>query len=228
MLGVRGRKPAAVVVEPIARALSAMGISPNMITVGATIAACVAALWLIPAGHLFAAAVTIGVLTAVDMVDGTMARMRGGGTVFGAVLDASCDRITDGAIFAAMAWWILHSENYHPRQFIAVMIVLVTSQVISYVKARAEASGIAIVGGLVERPERLIIGLVALGLEGLGVPHVLEVGLWLLAVGSIFTVIQRLVFAHRSPIANQKIKAPAGAKEFPDAYGTRGEKDTHH
>ena len=51
------------------------------------------------------------------------------------------------------------------------------------------------VGGLIERPERLIIGLVGVGLEGFGVPNILAVSLWLLAVGSIFTVGQRLMKA---------------------------------
>lgn len=172
MLGVHGRKPAAVVIEPIARSLVKAGISPNTVTVVGTLGACVAALVLIPTGHLFAAAIIIGLLTAVDMVDGTMARIRGGGTTFGATLDASCDRITDGAVFAAIVWWIVSAQQGERHQLIAALIVLVTSQVISYVKARAEAGGLDIVGGLVERPERLIIGLVGLGLEGLGLPHV--------------------------------------------------------
>lgn len=215
MLGVHGRKPAAVVIEPIARSLVKAGISPNTVTVVGTLGACVAALVLIPTGHLFAAAIIIGLLTAVDMVDGTMARIRGGGTTFGATLDASCDRITDGAVFAAIVWWIVSAQQGERHQLIAALIVLVTSQVISYVKARAEAGGLDIVGGLVERPERLIIGLVGLGLEGLGVPHVLSIALWILAIGSIFTVIQRMVMASKSPHANDKIAAPHGAKEFP-------------
>ena len=186
MLGVHGRKPAAVVIEPIARSLVKAGISPNTVTVVGTLGACVAALILIPTGHLFAAAIIIGLLTAVDMVDGTMARIRGGGTTFGATLDASCDRITDGAVFAAIVWWIVSAQQGERHQLIAALIVLVTSQVISYVKARAEAGGLDIVGGLVERPERLIIGLVGLGLEGLGVPHVLSIALWILAIGSIW------------------------------------------
>lgn len=214
MLGVHGRRPASVVIEPVARGLVSVGITPNMVTVAGTIGAVAAALVLIPAGHLFAAAITIGLLTAVDMVDGTMARLKGGGTVFGATLDASCDRITDGAIFAAIVWWIIGTNPINKPQLAATLIVLVTSQVISYVKARAEAGGLDIVGGLVERPERLIIGLTGLGLEGLGIPHILSIALWILALGSIFTVVQRLAMANSSPAASLRIKAPAGAKEF--------------
>ena len=84
MLSVHGRKPAAVVIEPIARRLSSWGVTPNMVTIAGTVLAIIFALWLIPAGHLFIAAALIGLTVATDMVDGTMARMRGGGTNFGA------------------------------------------------------------------------------------------------------------------------------------------------
>ncbi|MEJ4112413.1 phosphatidylinositol phosphate synthase [Corynebacterium kroppenstedtii] len=215
MLGVHGRKPAAVVIEPVARMLVKAGISPNTVTTLGTLGACAAALYFIPTGHLFAAAIIIGLVTAVDMVDGTMARLCGGGTTFGATLDASCDRITDGAVFAAIVWWIVSAQQGERHQLVAALIVLVTSQVISYVKARAEAGGLEIVGGLVERPERLIIGLTGLGLEGLGVPHVLSIALWVLAVGSAVTVVQRMLMASKSPNANEIVAAPHGANESP-------------
>ncbi|QNH96082.1 phosphatidylinositol phosphate synthase [Corynebacterium anserum] len=214
MLSVHGRKPASVVIEPIARGLSKAGITPNMVTLGGTILAIVFALWLIPSGHHFAAAVLIGLTVATDMVDGTMARMRGGGTRFGATLDATCDRLTDGAVFGALALWFSHPEEPHRILMILSLVILVASQVTSYVKARAEASGIKVVGGLIERPERLIIGLMSLGLDGLGIPYVLAAGLWILVVGSLYTVVERLVIVARSDAASELIEAPAGAREF--------------
>ncbi len=66
-------------------------------------------------------------------------------------------------------------------------------QVISYIKARAEAAGLTANVGLVERAERLIIALVGTGLHGLGVPYAVDVALWLLVAGSVITVVQRLV-----------------------------------
>ena len=214
MLSVHGRKPAAVVIEPIARKLSSWGVTPNMVTVAGTICAIVFAVWLIPTGHHFVAAALIGLTVATDMVDGTMARMRGGGTNFGAVLDATCDRLTDGAIFAGLAVYLVLQEQTQVSLLIATLLILVCSQVTSYVKARAEASEIKVVGGLVERPERLIIGLVAIGLHGLGLPFVLAIGLWILAAGSVYTVVERLVIAARSDNAAGLIAAPAGAREF--------------
>lgn len=237
MLSEYGRKPAAVVVEPVARGLLRMGITPNQMTVTGTVVSIVLALWLIPAGHHFAAAVLLGLTVATDMIDGTMARLRGGGTRFGATLDATCDRLTDGAVFSGLILWIIFDHNgildtgsagfgwdrneyggdilSAPMVLISLCLaILVFSQVTSYVKARAEASDLRIVGGLVERPERLIIGLVSIGLNGLGVPYVLAAGLWLLALGSAYTVVERLLMAARDENAGRSIAAPAGAKEF--------------
>ena len=197
MLSVHGRKPAAVVVEPIAKAFLKLGLTPNVVTVVGAIVTIAISVILIPTGHLFFAAVLSGLFAAFDMLDGTMARLTTGGSNFGATLDASCDRITDGALFAAIAYWMVYVDNAHPINFAACMVVLVSSQVISYVKARGEASGFKMVGGLVERPERLILGLGGVGLEGLGVPYALEVALWLLAVGSAFTIYQRMRQAAR-------------------------------
>ncbi|MGV3208672.1 phosphatidylinositol phosphate synthase [Corynebacterium sp. 11266D000AW] len=195
MLSVHGRKPAAVVVEPVAKAALKVGLTPNAVTaVGAIVTIAISVL-LIPSGHLVWAAVLSGLFAAFDMIDGTMARIRGEGTPFGATLDASCDRVTDGALFAAIIWYLVYTVDAHPSTVAAGLIVLVSSQVISYVKARGEASGLRMVGGLIERPERLIIGLVGVGLEGFGVPNALAIALWILAVGSVFTIYQRLIMA---------------------------------
>lgn len=213
MLSVHGRRPAAVLVEPVARLLNRVGLSPNTVTViGALITSFIAVL-LIPAGHLAWAAILSGIFATFDMIDGTMARMRGGGTKFGATLDATCDRITDGALFAAITWWLVYSYEAHQSLVAASLVVLISSQVISYVKARGEASGFRMVGGLVERPERLIIGLVGVGLQGFGVPYAIDVAIWVLAAGSVYTVVQRLLIASRAPQAEDLTAAPEGAAE---------------
>lgn len=212
MLSVHGRRPAAVIVEPLARALLKTGVSPNTVTVAGAALTIAIAVVLIPTGHLVWAAVLSGLFAAFDMIDGTMARLRGGGTRFGATLDATCDRITDGALFAAITWWLIYSYDAHPSLVVAAFIVLVSSQVISYVKARGEASGFRMVGGLIERPERLIIGLVGVGLQGFGVPYAIDVAIWVLAAGSVITVIQRLMLANRDDRARETIAPPAGAE----------------
>ncbi|WPF65209.1 MULTISPECIES: phosphatidylinositol phosphate synthase [unclassified Corynebacterium] len=213
MLSVYGRRPAAVVVEPVASALLRTGLSPNAITIVGAVLTIAVAVVLIPSGHLVWAAALSGVFAATDMIDGTMARMRGGGTKYGATLDATCDRITDGALFAAIIWWLVYTYDAPQPLVAAALVVLVCSQVISYVKARGEASGFRMVGGLIERPERLIIGLVGIGLQGMGVPYAIDIAIWILAVGSVFTVIQRLRIASQSPLAEELSAPPAGSKE---------------
>ncbi|WP_080794690.1 phosphatidylinositol phosphate synthase [Corynebacterium pacaense] len=223
MLSVHGRKPARVVVEPVARLMIRLGVTPNQLTVVSAVLTIGVAVVFIPTGHLVLAAVLTGLFAAFDMIDGTVARMQGGGTKYGATLDATCDRITDGALFAAITWWLVYTYDAPQPLVAASLVCLVASQVISYVKARGEASGFTMVGGLIERPERLIISLVGLGLTGFGVPYAIDVALWILAVGSLFTVVQRLVMAGRSPMASERIKAPAGAKsDYSDAGDTGG------
>ncbi|WP_394280470.1 phosphatidylinositol phosphate synthase [Corynebacterium sp.] len=210
MLSVHGRKPAAVVVEPIAQGFLRAGLTPNVVTVVGAVVTVAIAVVLIPADHLVWAAILSAIFSAFDMVDGTMARLRGGGTAFGATLDASCDRITDGALFGAITYWLVFVDDAHPSMVAVSLVVVVTSQIISYVKARGEAGGLRMVGGLIERPERLILGLGGLALEGWGVPYAIEVALWVLAVGSVFTVIQRLVMASRDENSAAPVAAPTG------------------
>ena len=69
---------------------------------------------------------------------------------------------------------------------------------VSYIKARAESLGIACSGGLAERSERLIIALTAFGLHGLGVDYAMSIGIWILAIISIFTMAQRMMIVYKA------------------------------
>lgn len=197
---------------PLAKAALRVGLTPDTVTIIGTAGSVLAALILFPAGQLFAGWLVIWFFVLADMLDGAMARERGGGTRFGSVLDATCDRISDGAIFCGLLWWAafrLQSSSL----VVATLICLVTSQVISYIKARAEASGLNGGGGLIERPERLIIVLLGAGLSdlpGYPIPMVLHVAMWLLAVASLVTVAQRLHTVRSSPGAVDVIEQPGG------------------
>ena len=197
---------------PLAKAALRVGLTPDTVTIIGTAGSVLAALILFPAGQLFAGWLVIWFFVLADMLDGAMARERGGGTRFGSVLDATCDRISDGAIFCGLLWWAafgLQSSSL----VVATLICLVTSQVISYIKARAEASGLSGGGGLIERPERLIIVLLGAGLSdlpGYPIPMVLHVAMWLLAVASLVTVGQRLHTVRSSPGAVDLIEQPGG------------------
>jgi len=196
---------------PVAKAALKIGLTPDIVTIIGTAGSVLAALTLFPIGVLWWGSVAVCFFVLADMLDGAMARQRGGGTRFGAVLDATCDRISDGAVFCGLLWWAafgLHSSSL----MVATLICLVTSQVISYIKARAEASGLQGGGGLIERPERLVIVLLGAGLSDFPlfpVPILLPIAMWLLAVTSLVTVGQRLHSVRSSTGAMDKIE-PAG------------------
>lgn len=197
MLNIFARASVSRVTDPIGAALVKAGLTPNAMTLVGTAGAFVCALVFFPGGMLLAGTFTVWGFVMLDLLDGAMARARGS-TPFGAVLDATCDRLVDGALFAAIAWWAFTVDD-NSRTAAAALICLVLAQVTSYVKARAEASGFTTAdGGLVERAERLIIALVGTGIQGLGAPFAVEVSQWLLAVLSVVTLLQRVVGVARS------------------------------
>jgi CDP-diacylglycerol---glycerol-3-phosphate 3-phosphatidyltransferase len=200
--------------KPVAKVALRAGFTPDSITILGTAGTVLSALTLFPVGQLWWGAFAVAFFVLADMLDGAMARERGGGTRFGAVLDATCDRLGDGAVFGGLLWWAafgLHSTSL----VVATLICLVTSQVISYIKARAEASGLSGEGGIIERPERLVIVLVGAGLSGvwfLHVPWLLHVAMWVLAAASLVTVGQRLHAVRTSPGAMEHLEKSAGGQ----------------
>ncbi|MFR9750272.1 phosphatidylinositol phosphate synthase [Nocardia sp. 004] len=228
MLSFFGREVFAKATAPLGRMLVSTGLTPDVMTVLGTTASITAAVTLFPTGHLFWGTMVIWLFVMFDMLDGAMARARGGGTKYGAVLDATCDRLADGAIFGGLAWWAVYQEQHKPL-FVATLIVLVTSQVISYAKARAEASGLSADGGLIERPDRLIIVLVGAGLTGIGgywdiewLTYAVHVAMWLLAVLSMVTVVQRVLAVRNSPGARTVIPAGQPQNSSTGTAGTTG------
>ncbi len=131
-----------------------------------------------------------------DLLDGTLARMsESGGSTWGALLDSTLDRISDAAVIGSVAYFLSRS---HDRLVPVLLVALVAGSLVSYIKARAESLNIKCDGGIAERTERLIIIFVALGLAGLGVPYVLAIGSWFLALISIYTALERLVIVFQA------------------------------
>ncbi len=197
MLNLFARGTVSRVADPLGAVLVRLGLSPNIVTVLGAAGSSIAAVWFFPHGRLFVGTVVVTLFLLFDLLDGAMARAGSRSTPFGAVLDATCDRIADGALFAALAWWALVTEGDRPLGA-GLLVCLVCAQVISYVRARAQANGLRADGGLAERAERFLIVLVGAGLHGLGVPYVLHVAVWALVVLSAITVVQRLHTVYRS------------------------------
>jgi CDP-diacylglycerol--glycerol-3-phosphate 3-phosphatidyltransferase len=197
MLGIRARPQINRVAEPVARRLVAWGVTPDALTIVGTIGVTGGALGFYPRGSFFLGTVVITAFVFSDLLDGTVARVRGTSGPWGAFLDSTLDRIGDGAVFGGLALW--YAGGGHDRTLCAVAIYdLVAGAVTSYAKARAESLGMTCNVGIAERSERLIAILVLTGLSGLFHVGVLrDIGLWGLAVATTITVGQRMVEVRR-------------------------------
>jgi CDP-diacylglycerol--glycerol-3-phosphate 3-phosphatidyltransferase len=206
VLGVSARPVVAKVVAPLVGGLARAGVTPDMVTIAGTFGAVAGAVFLFGTGHLFVGTVVVTFCVLLDLLDGALARARGGGSVFGAVLDSTGDRAADAALFASLAWWFSGGGDNRLLVLLA-LTCLVLGILTSYIKARAEGVGLSCNVGIVERTERLILALVGTGLAGLGVPYALHVTLWVLLGGSAVTVVQRIVAVRRSA-AGAPLPAP--------------------
>jgi len=185
------------IADPLVNRLLAWGVTPNAVTATGTLGVTAAALGFFPRGSFLTGTLIISFFVLTDTLDGAMARKRGTSSRFGAWLDSTCDRLADGAIFGGLLLWFAGDGD--DLVLVALtLFVLVATQLVSYMKARAEGIGLTCDVGIAERPERLIIVLVATGLVGFGVPDVLLDGaLWLLALLTTITLAQRLREVHR-------------------------------
>jgi CDP-diacylglycerol--glycerol-3-phosphate 3-phosphatidyltransferase len=196
VLGVNLRPAVARFWAPVVRGLLRAGVTANAVTLTGTVGAILSAVFLIGTGHLFWGAFAVTVFVLLDMLDGALARARGGGSVFGAVLDSTGERAADAAIFGGLVWWFSGAGDNRLLVLLA-LLCLVLGVLTSYVKARAEGVGLSADVGIVERTERLILVLVGTGFSGLGIPYAVHVALWILLVGSAVTVAQRFAAVHR-------------------------------
>lgn len=189
-------------VNPLARFLLRIGVTPNAVTVAGTVGVLFGASFG-ARGQLIWGTVIVTFFALTDALDGTMARMRGGSSKYGALLDSSMDRIADAAVFGAVVYY-LHTEGNPYGGMIAALVSLAAGQVVSYVKARAQSLGLDADVGIAERLERLLIVGVGGLLGGAGLEWGLPAALWVLAALSIVTVFQRLIHAHRTEPAPVK------------------------
>jgi CDP-diacylglycerol--glycerol-3-phosphate 3-phosphatidyltransferase len=185
------------VVNPTARFLLRIGVTPNAVTIAGTVGVLVGALGFGARGHLITATIVVTLSALTDVLDGTMARMRGGSGRFGGLLDSSMDRVSDGAVFGVVVYYLAGRDDPY-LGVIAALLCLVLGQVVSYVKARAESLGLLADVGIAERTERLVMVGIGGILSGAGLEWGLPAALWVLAVLSIITVWQRLRRAYLS------------------------------
>jgi len=185
---------------PLATFLVRRGVSPDAVTIAGTVIVTTLALTLLPTGHLFLGGVLIGLFALADSLDGVMARTSGRTGPWGAFLDSTLDRISDGAVFVGITlWFVLNpDEPYALWGAVASLACLALGSVVPYARARAEAVGATASVGIAERTDRLVIALTPVGFVSFGLPVIVPVVvLTLLAVASLVTVIQRISTVYR-------------------------------
>lgn len=183
-----GRRPARLI-DPVVRVLVALGVTPLMLTLGGFLGNVVAAA-LVAGGALPAGGVVMLVASALDLFDGAVARATGKASDFGALLDSTFDRLSEAAVLFGVLVYVTGRGDREAA--LLVFVAVVGSIMVSYVRAKAEASGVALTEGLFTRPERVALLAVAL------VTGWLRLGLWLLAVLAMLTALQRLYLTGRA------------------------------
>jgi CDP-diacylglycerol--glycerol-3-phosphate 3-phosphatidyltransferase len=189
------------VVTPFAKLFLRLGISPDAVTLVGTLGVAFGALFFFPRGDLLVGVLFITAFVFSDLVDGTMARMSGQSSKWGAFLDSTLDRLGDAAIFGGLAMYYVGPGDSDALAALA-MYCLVMGSVTSYARARAESLGMEAKGGIAERADRLVAILVMTGLSAIfDLPVLIVVTLGLLAVASTVTVVQRILTVRRQALA---------------------------
>jgi CDP-diacylglycerol--glycerol-3-phosphate 3-phosphatidyltransferase len=181
-------------INPVVKAAVRVGITANAVTIGGGIGTVASALYFYPRGDLFLGTMFISFFALSDLFDGAIARRTGGeGTAWGGFLDSTIDRVTDSAILIGALLYFLGEDK---TVALFVLISLVVSGLIPYIRAKAESMKVECSGGIAERTERLIIALTAIGLYGLGVDVAAIIGFTLLASLGVVTVFQRILIVY--------------------------------
>ncbi|MGH7705643.1 MAG: CDP-alcohol phosphatidyltransferase family protein [Candidatus Dormibacteria bacterium] len=192
--------------QRLARAARLDRLSPNVITL-IGLAMTVVAAALIGLDYLLPAGLVLLLAGSMDILDGAVARVSGRVHRYGAFLDSTADRYGEGAIYLGMLYLFLVRLHQDPQVFL-IVAALLGSLLVSYVRARAQSLGFTCDGGWFARPERVVVTAVFLVLGQL------TIGLWILAILTNLTAIQRIYLVwtqHRSQLHQEQAAAATAA-----------------
>jgi CDP-diacylglycerol--glycerol-3-phosphate 3-phosphatidyltransferase len=176
--------------QRLAQFLARLPITPNQVTVAGTLFTFGAAL-LAGLGQLRAAGIVLAVSGTFDILDGALARATKRSYPYGAFLDSTFDRYSEGAIYVGLAAYFLsRGDSYMRWEVLACMLALAGSFLVSYVRARAQSLGFVCDSGIFARPERVVVTVAGLVI---GLWWVLAVVVVALAVLTNFTAVQRIL-----------------------------------
>lgn len=189
---------------PVAGGLLRLGVSPDAVTLVGTAGVCAGSLVFFPRGQLLIGVLVVTAFVFSDLIDGYMARTSGTSSRWGAFLDSTLDRVGDAAVFGGLVLYFAFRRGDELLAGVA-LYCLVMGSLTSYARARAESLGMQAKVGVAERADRLVAILVMTGLSDLlDLPILLTVTLWVLAVASTVTVVQRMVAVRRQARADQR------------------------
>jgi CDP-diacylglycerol--glycerol-3-phosphate 3-phosphatidyltransferase len=184
--------------EAVGGFLNRLGVTPNVIT-SAGLVGNIAAGVLIAVGYLFWGGLLAMIVGPFDALDGTMARLRGESGKYGAFVDSVTDRCSEIAIYAGLLVYFIQTGTW--QDALLVFFATVGSLMVSYVRARAEALNYSAKIGLLTRAERYIVLIPGIIL------NFPKISLWILAVFTNFTAIQRFIHVrHQAKEMEQKNK----------------------
>jgi len=172
---------------PLARVVGRLGVHPNTLTIlGLLLQVGVAIVFGL--GRITLGGWLLLAVAPMDALDGALARTLGKQSRFGAFLDSTLDRLADAVLILGLTAHYLRQGAY--REIMLLLLSLVAVMMVSYVRARAEAVGFACKVGLLTRLERIVL----IGtLSAAGLP---EVMMWALAILSLLTVLQRILYVY--------------------------------
>ena len=187
------------IAEPVARAVARTGITPNGMTALGLVGNLVAA-WLAAERRWLAAGLVMLVGSGLDLLDGALARATGRTTRFGAIFDAVLDRYSEAAVLFGLLVYFERRDDL--LQVGLIYVAVAGSVLVSLVRARAEVDGIQMREGLFTRAERVVLTAVAL-IAGHWAPPAVTIALWVLAVLSSLTALQRVYYSWKLARSNE-------------------------
>ena len=184
------------VLDPLGRFFNRLGVTPNMMTMLGLLGNTVGAVFL-ARGEMLTGGLFVLLMTPIDALDGTMARLRGESTDFGAFVDSVSDRYSELIIYGGLLYHFLSVSDLAGGML--VFVAAAGSVLVSYVKARAEGLGYQAKVGLLTRVERYLVLAPSL------VFNQLYIGLGIIAVFANFTALQRIWHVRQK--AHEKMKS---------------------
>lgn len=181
-------------IDPVARLMLRIGLKPNFIT-GLGLFFSTTAAFFAATGNMTLAGILLVIGGPLDVVDGTMARMIGQPSPYGAFVDSVTDRYSELVLLGGLLYF--YAVKSDTLACVLVFLAAGGSVMVSYIKARAESLGYSAKTGILTRVERLIVMAPCL------IFNIPLVALWIIAVLANFTAIQRFIFVRRQALQNK-------------------------